>query len=102
MILSLHTRSALCIIRSRTGSRHRNCTSAKATGFEEYVLQLQSDIKLEAERLENGDSTSPLRFQDDRCEQAVICPSRYTSSSPIHLPHGCLACSDNLHQRQRA
>lgn len=47
-------------------SIHCRSVSTHATDFEAYVLDLQSSIKAEAERLE-ADSGNALKFQDDRC-----------------------------------
>jgi hypothetical protein len=53
----------------RAGSDSLHCrrrVSAQASDFEEYVLELQSSIKSEAERLEADGGVAAVTFKDDR------------------------------------
>jgi hypothetical protein len=68
--------------RARARSESQQCrrVSTRATDFEAYVLDLQSSIKSEAERLEGG-SGGEVQFQDDRCEALANLFSRLDSAS---------------------
>lgn len=66
MILAAFSRSSLPAYRRSDSLHCRRVSRTQATDFESYVLDLQSSIKSEAERLE-ADSGKAVKFQDDRC-----------------------------------
>lgn len=78
MALATCSRSVAVPRQSGSGEGSLPCrrVAARAAGFEEYVLDLQSSIKSEAERLEVG-SGKAVAFQDDRCDP-----------TPVQTPNG--------------
>lgn len=98
MALATCSRSVAVPRQSGVGSLPCRRVAARAAVFEEYVLDLQSSIKSEAERLEVG-SGKAVTFQDDRCDPTPGADAQWVNISIAKALFALLVCNSRCLHR---